>query len=458
MKIYLNIKLIGHFSEEYYINVIGISNYELPLTERKKNNFINSFHIDNEYFKEIRSKLINVRYIYIRGLKDDISNKLNVIELKNIICDFKLIELNVSYINIVDIMELDMLYIVNIKINYCNIKSFPTRKISNFCNLLDLSNNDIQGIFYLEHTNCKFIYLDNNKIEEIFLPYSCNTISMNSNRCKIIELYSPVMRGSFSNNCIEIFKISKWMEDCNITNNQIVCIENIDKCEKLQYLNANYNLIKELDITKNKLLKKLFLKHNQIEILDGLDECINLDILDLSNNKIEIFEIPLNINRIDLSNNPLKLWEWMIIGNLINNDNSGGLTSNIQNMVCNFLINSTISPSNKNTYDKMVNNIDTKNKKKLHTNIYLNQIETEEFCNISNELIELINMNKNVEIMINIYYKNNKYIEIDNEIYSKLTNKINICLYKEQFYDWIKEDKTDNTIKLYRKGILTLLS
>lgn len=450
MKIYLNIKLIEPFDEKYYKNVIGLSNYELPLIERKKNNFVMNIHIDDKFYIQIKNKLTNLRYIYIRNGQSDV----NGINLKEILCEiYYLIELNISYTKINDMMECNLPVIQHIKINHCQLKQFPTRKITKYCQTLDLSNNEISGTFYLEHTSCKFIYLDNNKIMDIFLPYSCHTISMNSNLCKIVELYNPVMKASFSNNLIELFKISKWMEDINITNNKIVKIENLEKCEKLQYLNASYNCIKNIDISFNKLLKKLYLKQNQLDYVDGIEECVNLEVLDLSNNQLEVFEIPINISRVDLSNNPLKLWDWMIIGNQMNNDVSNGLSSNIQNMICNFLINSTISKTNKNTYDKMVNS-DNKIKLKKNYNIYLNNILADEFNELNEDILNTIINNEN--FIINIFYKSNKYIDIQSFCNQNIINKIYLKLDKEQLYDWIKDCKDDNIIKNYRNGIISI--
>jgi len=440
MKIFLNIKLTKKFDTTTYNNVIGACNYELPLIDRNRYNVKEVIHIEDTYYKSIVSQFRYMTFLNIRG---DYQNNNEQFEIDiNEYTNQYIKELNVSYISIKNISEINLYSILSIKINHCHIEMFPTRRISSLCHTLDLSNNKIGGILYLEHTNCKFIYLDNNRIEYIYLPYSCNTISINSNCLKDLELYNPVMKGNFCNNQITNFKISKWMEECNITNNNISTIDNLNKCEKLQVLNISYNKIENIDFSQNKLLKKLFIKNNLLNNIEGINECVNLEILDCSNNQLDIFEIPLNINRVDCSNNPIKYWDYNYY-----NKNESNLTSNIGNMLFSFLVGSKIK--NKEIIEEKGHNKRLNQTKVLN----LNKIEAEEFCEISEDIYYILCKNN---IQLQIYYKDNEYIDLS--FLEKFENQyIVIKLDKTQFYDWITYGNREQCIQLYRRGFFELI-
>nr|XP_023665341.1 centriolin isoform X3 [Paramormyrops kingsleyae] len=69
-------------------------------------------------------------------------------------------------------------------------------------------------------------------------------------------------------------------------------IENLDKCEHLQVLNLNHNLIEKIEkLEKLHWLQELHLSHNRIRKIEGLEHMGNLQVLNLANNNIE--HIPL---------------------------------------------------------------------------------------------------------------------------------------------------------------------
>lgn len=467
------VDFFNHKSNNNY--VIGASNYEIPLIEKNKYNIQSNIHIEDELYKDFLPNFRYLKFVYIRNLfnnnvndSSSLHNNNNHEVYPNISIDLNeyinqyVREIQIRGIHLKNILELELYNIQIIKINFCNLKVFPTRKISTYCHTLDLSNNQIEGELYLEHTNCKFIHLDNNKISTIYLPYQCNTISMNSNCLLECELYNPVMKASFCNNKITKFKISKWMEECSMTNNHITNIENLDKCEKLHFLNMSYNELTNLDISKNILLKKLYCKSNKIENLDGICDCKNLEVLDLSFNKIELFEIPLNISRVDLTNNPLKIWEYNYFYK-----NESNLTSNLGNMIFSYLMKSKITSCSKNILND--NDNSNQNSKKI-VNIYLNLIEAEEFSNIF--VKEYLDICINNNIVINIHYRNNEYIEIGNSSndckqyifdrhfiknVDKYSDYIKIKLDKSQFHDWLNKGDSEKCIFLYRNNIISFI-
>jgi hypothetical protein len=194
--------IINFFNQKNNNNyVIGASNYEIPLIEKNKYNIQSNIYVEDELYKEFLPNFRYLKFVYIRnlfnqnynqinysqnvspnnindgpcGLNKQQSSSLNCEEIHSNIYPNICINLN-EYINpyvkeiqirgiqLSNLLEVDLnLYGIQIiKINFCNLKSFPTRKISSYCHTLDLSNNQIEGDFYLEHTNLKFIYLDNN--------------------------------------------------------------------------------------------------------------------------------------------------------------------------------------------------------------------------------------------------------------------------------------------------------
>ncbi|XP_048849326.1 centriolin isoform X2 [Brienomyrus brachyistius] len=69
-------------------------------------------------------------------------------------------------------------------------------------------------------------------------------------------------------------------------------IECLDKCDRLQVLNLNHNLIEKIEkLDKLHRLLELHLSHNRIQKIEGLEHMGNLQVLNLANNNIE--HIPL---------------------------------------------------------------------------------------------------------------------------------------------------------------------
>jgi len=78
----------------------------------------------------------------------------------------------------------------------------------------------------------------------------------------------------------------------------------------------------------------------------------------------------------------------------------------------------------------------------------------DEFNELNEDILNTIINNEN--FIINIFYKSNKYIDIQSFCNQNIINKIYLKLDKEQLYDWIKDCKDDNIIKNYRNGIISI--
>ncbi|XP_035234664.1 centriolin-like isoform X2 [Anguilla anguilla] len=83
-------------------------------------------------------------------------------------------------------------------------------------------------------------------------------------------------------------------------------IENLEKCERLQVLNLNHNLIEKIEkLEKLHRLRELHLSHNRIRKIEGLEHMGSLQLLNLAGNNIE--HLPLWLAKRLRSLNTLNL-------------------------------------------------------------------------------------------------------------------------------------------------------
>ena len=100
-----------------------------------------------------------------------------------------------------------------------------------------------------------------------------------------------------------------WLEELNLSRNQISRISNLDKLNKLNRLDLGFNKIEGISgLDKLDKLKYLNLAHNNISNTSNLESLGQLTILDLFENRIEKLEnlgMNINLEFLGLSSNLL---------------------------------------------------------------------------------------------------------------------------------------------------------
>ncbi len=178
-------------------------------------------------------------------------------------------------------------------------------------NYIDLSKNNLSDLKELSLDSYS-VKLDDNNISELKISNSIGDLSLNNNKVSKISVEGngdSLEQLSLSNNSLsslDIIKPFSKLYSLKANGNNITSLKGIADTN-IEYLYLDDNKISKIDET-NKNLKLLSLKNNELESLDNITDFEELYYLDVNSNKISNFNDldKLNdLNDIDIGNNKL---------------------------------------------------------------------------------------------------------------------------------------------------------
>ncbi|WP_194442782.1 leucine-rich repeat domain-containing protein [Pseudoalteromonas simplex] len=176
--------------------------------------------------------------------------------------------------------------------------------------LVDLSQNSLASIDVSNNEELETLMLSGNKLSK--LDVSTNSkltwLDLNDNKLtgELTLVNSELYQLNLSGNKLTKVNIPSGIRNLELANNQLKNLD-LSKFKMLSELNLDANQLSSLDISHNKKLTALYAGNNQLSTID-LTANPMLQVLFLSNNKLKNIDLREHANLVDISlfNNPLK--------------------------------------------------------------------------------------------------------------------------------------------------------